>query len=461
MGLKFKSILHLAAGLSLWSTSALAANISLVPWGSDPAYAIVTLEGDLELDDDIRFQAQVGRLKWARVRFNSDGGNPLAGIAIGKIIRLKSFETVVLNGQRCASACAIAWLGGSHRFMEDGAHIGFHAAYVQKAGQPTVSGVGNALLGSYLAQLGLPESAVIYITQAGPTDITWLTWREARQMGIEVVRFTQPPALPLAGDIQTRAEQGDARWQEALGLKYLLGDGTPHNPTEGLKWLRRSADQGFLPAIDDLGEFYWLGSYEVPQNDVEAVKYLQKAADSGVPLAQYRMGLAYYLGRGVPVNYTNAAGWFFNAARQGHAVAQNNLGIHYFQGLGVQQDIAQGVKWYACSAEQGYRSAQKTLGMKYRDGIGVQQDYIQAYKWFDLAATTEEEGKTIPTSAVASVAIDNGQWYETFDVAIESMQLRDQLATYMTPPQLTAAQQLARKWRPKRNVCVGSNRKGP
>ena len=457
MRLKFKSILHLAAVLSLWSTSALAAKISLVPWGSEPAYAIVTVEGDLELDDDIRFQAQVGRLKWARVRFNSDGGNPLAGIAIGKIIRLKSFETVVLNGQRCASACAIAWLGGLHRFMEDGARIGFHAAYVQKAGQPTESGVGNALLGSYLAQLGLPESAVIYITQAGPTDITWLTLHEAWQIGIEVRRFTQPPApLPLAGDIQTRAEQGDARWQEALGLKYLLGDGIPHSPTEGLKWLRRSADQGFVPAIADLGEFYWLGSYGVPQNDVEAVKYLRKAADSGVPSAQYRMGLAYYLGRGMPLNYTNAAGWFFNAARQGHAVAQNNLGVHYFQGLGVQQNIAQAVKWYTCSAEQGYRSAQKNLGMDYRDGIGVQRDYIQAYKWFDLAATNEE-GKTVPTSVVANVAIDNGQWYEISDVAIESMQLRDQLATYMTPAQLTAAQQLARKWRPKEKTCVGSN----
>jgi TPR repeat protein len=189
---------------------------------------------------------------------------------------------------------------------------------------------------------------------------------------------------------------------------------------------------------------------------VEAVKYLQKAADSGVPLAQYRMGLAYYLGRGMPLNYTNAAGWFFTAARQGHAVAQNNLGVHYFQGLGVQQNIAQAVKWYTCSAEQGYRSAQKNLGMEYRDGIGVQRDYIQAYKWFDLAATNEE-GKTVPTSLVANVAIDNGQWYETSDVAIESMQLRDQLATYMTPAQLTAAQQLARKWRPKEKTCVGSH----
>ena len=54
--------------------------------------------------------------------FNSDGGNLLAGIEIGKTIRLKSFATAVLDGLRCASACAFAWLGGSPRFMERGAN---------------------------------------------------------------------------------------------------------------------------------------------------------------------------------------------------------------------------------------------------------------------------------------------------------------------------------------------------
>jgi hypothetical protein len=72
------------------------------------------------------------------VVFNSNAGNLLAGIEIGKTIRLKSFATAVLDGLRCASSCAFAWLGGSPRFMEQGARIGFHAAYIDSAGGPWI-----------------------------------------------------------------------------------------------------------------------------------------------------------------------------------------------------------------------------------------------------------------------------------------------------------------------------------
>jgi hypothetical protein len=57
----------------------------------------------------------------------------VAGIDIGKAIRLKDFETAVVSNKNsktiCASACALAWLGGTRRFMSATARIGFHAAY--------------------------------------------------------------------------------------------------------------------------------------------------------------------------------------------------------------------------------------------------------------------------------------------------------------------------------------------
>ena len=93
----FKAVLNLAAVLSFWSTSALAANITLAPWGDDPAHSIVAIEGDLEVGDHVKFRTQVGRLTKAVVVFNSHGGNLLAGIEIGKTIRLKSFATAVLD----------------------------------------------------------------------------------------------------------------------------------------------------------------------------------------------------------------------------------------------------------------------------------------------------------------------------------------------------------------------------
>jgi len=240
----FNAVLSLAAVLFLWNTTSFAAKISLSQLEDDPAHALVTVEGDLEAGDHNKFRAQVGRLTKAVVVFNSDGGNLLAGIEIGKTIRLKSFATVVLDGLRCASACAFAWLGGSPRFMERGARIGFHAAYVEDRGRAAESGVGNALLGSYLTQIGLSEHAVVYITQAGPRQMTWLTLPDAKQIGIDVLPFEtqtasttpqqptqQTPAQPSPPETSNQAISNRAQ----LFVRELYSQFARTNTVE---WLR-------------------------------------------------------------------------------------------------------------------------------------------------------------------------------------------------------------------------------
>jgi tetratricopeptide (TPR) repeat protein len=136
----------------------------------------------------------------AIIAFQSDGGSVIAGIEIGKIIRLRNFATLVPDNVRCASACALAWLGGAMRFMGADAQIGFHAAYVVQSGIASETGSGNALVGAYLANMGLPDSAVIYATQAAPTAMTWLNISEAQQKGIDVALFApsqnEPPHAP-------------------------------------------------------------------------------------------------------------------------------------------------------------------------------------------------------------------------------------------------------------------------
>jgi hypothetical protein len=52
--------------------------------------------------------------------------------------------------------------------MGPNAQIGFHAAYVVRSGQATELGAANALVGAYLNKLGLPDRAVVYITEAPP-----------------------------------------------------------------------------------------------------------------------------------------------------------------------------------------------------------------------------------------------------------------------------------------------------
>jgi hypothetical protein len=55
----FQAIFNLAAVLCLWSTSGLAANISLSQLGDDPAHARVDVDGRFEAGDEVKFRTQV------------------------------------------------------------------------------------------------------------------------------------------------------------------------------------------------------------------------------------------------------------------------------------------------------------------------------------------------------------------------------------------------------------------
>jgi hypothetical protein len=162
------------------------------------ATALVMVEGDLELTDIEIFRSKVAPLSRATVAFRSDGGSLLAGIRIGMLIRVKNFTTMVPDAAQCASACAVAWLGGARRYLGTGSKVGFHAAYVQRAGGTAESGPGNAVLGAYLDQIGLPEDAIVYITQAAPNSMKWLNMDEAAQHGIDVELLPAPNAAPTS-----------------------------------------------------------------------------------------------------------------------------------------------------------------------------------------------------------------------------------------------------------------------
>ncbi|HVY57091.1 MAG TPA: hypothetical protein VHA77_04510, partial [Xanthobacteraceae bacterium] len=166
------------------AADAKAAVIQVKPVASGES--LVVVHGDLELTDIDDFRIKVASLPKATVAFESDGGSLIAGIRIGSLIRQKSLVTVVPDGAQCASACAIAWLGGARRYVGADARVGFHAAYVYEQGHPAESGPGNAVLGAYLNQLGLPEEAIVYITQAAPNAMVWLNTRDAARHGIDV-----------------------------------------------------------------------------------------------------------------------------------------------------------------------------------------------------------------------------------------------------------------------------------
>jgi TPR repeat protein len=117
-----------------------------------------------------------------------------------------------------------------------------------------------------------------------------------------------------------------------------------------------------------------------------AMRFFRPLADRGDPKAQYRVGVMYQHGWGVPLDHSGAVSWFRQAADQGDAEAQNDLGFMFLYGRGVSQD------------------------------------YVGAHMWFNLAAA-------------------GGSTYAVF--------ARDLVAAKMTPTQIAEAQKLARTWKPK------------
>jgi len=184
------------------------------------------------------------------------------------------------------------------------------------------------------------------------------------------------------------AEQGDARGQYNLGVKYDEGEGVPQDYKEAVKWYRMAAEQGYAEAQLHLAHLYRVG-HRVPKDYAEAAKWYRKLAEQGHAAAQYFLGDIYEYGRGIPENYKEA------------------------------------VKWFRMSAEQGDAVGQMSLGSMYRKGKGVPQDYVKAHKWSNLSASLQGKHQELAARS------------------------RDIVEEKMTPAQVAEAQKLAREWKPK------------
>ena len=113
--------------------------------------------------------------------------------------------------------------------------------------------------------------------------------------------------------------------------------------------------------------------------------------------------------------------------QQGTPQEQLYVAVLYQRGDHVPQDYREAMKWYRLAAVQNDLSGMYNLGAMYLKGEGVPQDYVRAHMWLNLSSSTANgPGGKLPA------------------------EVRDQLATKMTPQQIAEAQAMARK-------CQASN----
>lgn len=144
----------------------------------------ISIRGEIELGDDEKFESLALGIEQGIVFLDSAGGRIVPALKIGKALRLRGYLAAVPHGTQCASACGLVWLGGKERLVFPGGSVGFHVAYRESGGEVIETGQGNALIGAYLNQLGLPERAIEYVTRAAPDSMIWLTQSDADRYGI-------------------------------------------------------------------------------------------------------------------------------------------------------------------------------------------------------------------------------------------------------------------------------------
>lgn len=109
-----------------------------------------------------------------------------------------------------------------------------------------------------------------------------------------------------------------------LGLIYNNGIDVPQDLAQAIFWYRKAATLGLPVAAQALGKRYLLGE-GVEQNEVEAVKWFRIAAEADKPecsLSQYLLGWCYLEGTGnTPIDKKQALIWFKKAANNGYTDA--------------------------------------------------------------------------------------------------------------------------------------------
>jgi localization factor PodJL len=150
-----------------------------------------------------------------------------------------------------------------------------------------------------------------------------------------------------------------------------------------------------------LGILYALGK-GVPRDYEHAAKLLHASAEAGLAEAQYDYGVLCDKGLGVPRDSAEAARWYAKAADQGHPPAALNLGYAYAEGLGVSRNLPEAARWFRRAAEAGLINAQFNLAYMFEQGAGVSKSLVDAYAWYSVAAEKGDQGAEAAMGRIAA-----------------------------------------------------------
>jgi hypothetical protein len=188
-----------AAALVAMPVAASAANFTTTSDACGEGCTTISIVGPILVNDDDQFVRLIKNQKIdkALVQLDSPGGYIPPMVAIGDQIHNAGFWTYVPPGALCTSACASIWLAGRKRFLAPNGYLGFHSSGHTVDGRRLPSPAGDALVLAYFHRLALRDDAIAYFFAASTFDMSYVTLRKMRQLGIDCDSFP-PPMVALA-----------------------------------------------------------------------------------------------------------------------------------------------------------------------------------------------------------------------------------------------------------------------
>ncbi|MEZ2223975.1 hypothetical protein [Rhizobium sp. RCC_161_2] len=177
----------LFAGVAIgWSNAARASLTYQVGHGNDDT-GFVVVSGAFEADDDLsKFISAVQGGNVKAVFFNSPGGNIAKAIELGRLIRQLHLATIQIKTAECASACSLAFMGGTPRFADPGS-IGVHkSSFADTSGMNVADAVSaiqqlTAEVIAYMTEMGVDPALLQLSLKYDSDDIRYLSGSEMEQ----------------------------------------------------------------------------------------------------------------------------------------------------------------------------------------------------------------------------------------------------------------------------------------
>ena len=228
------------------------------------------------------------------------------------------------------------------------------------------------------------------------------------------------------------AKKGDAVAQNEVGGWYYRGRHVKQNYEEALQWWAKSAEQGNVQAIGNMGLCYQTG-HGIAADSLKATRLYQRSikegnkalfaqneelAKKGSVFSNMLIASCYQNGLGVAKDVNRAIPYLTAAAEKNCVPAQRDLGMilingkkameavtwfkkgtengdipctFYYgkmlvEGLGVKANKKEGANYLLKSADAGFPQAMYYVGNCYMNGDGLTKNAEQAVKWYRLAA---------------------------------------------------------------------------